>query len=69
MPPSFVVWVQVAGFRNFVVHAYEHIDPSIVEVTARERVPPFRTRVMEILETEFPLVARALSEHQEGEAR
>ena len=59
----------MAGFRHFVVHAYEHIDPSIVEVTARERVPPFRTRVMEILETEFPLVARALSEHQEGEAR
>lgn len=58
-----VEWGRVIGFRNFVVHTYERIAGSIVEVTARERVPELRDDVSAILRSEYPLVARALDEN------
>lgn len=59
-------WRRVIGFRNLVLHAYDRVDPSIVLVIARERVPELRQRVMSILKAEFPLAAKAVEEHETG---
>jgi uncharacterized protein with HEPN domain len=61
-----VEWGRITGFRNLVVHAYEQIAGSILEVTARERVPELRRQVEAILRAEYPLAAKAVDEHRRG---
>jgi uncharacterized protein with HEPN domain len=55
-----VEWSRIIGFRNFVMHTYESIDASILDVTSRERVPELRNKVVGILGSEYPLAAQAL---------
>ena len=57
---------RITGFRNLVVHAYEQLARSILEVTARERVSELRRHVEAILRAEYPLAARAVAEHRRG---
>lgn len=59
-----IEWPQIIGFRNFVVHRYQSVEPSILDVTARERVPFLRTRVMTVLASEYPIAAQALIERE-----
>lgn len=73
MPAAFrqqhpeIEWNRVAGFRNFIVHTYERINESILDETARQRVPVLQAHVHRILRDEFPLVADALERHEKDE--
>jgi uncharacterized protein with HEPN domain len=50
-----VEWRDIVGFRNIAVHAYFSANWSIVWVAATTDAPALRTRILQILEAEFPL--------------
>lgn len=62
-----VPWRRVIALRNEVLHRYFTIDWDIVWTVAHDNVPEMRNRVMTILRSEFPLVAKALDAAPAGQ--
>ncbi|MGH9111438.1 MAG: HepT-like ribonuclease domain-containing protein [Acidimicrobiales bacterium] len=71
MPPDLtdahpeIPWARMVGFRNVVLHTYEHIDAAIVWSTV-EQVRSVRLQVLAILESDHPLVAEALRQRRDA---
>jgi len=63
-----VPWTDIIRFLNLALHTYERLDFAEVWRIAAEDVPPVREAVLGILQTEYPLVAEALEQHN-GEER
>ena len=49
-----VPWRRLAGFRNYVAHAYFGIDPKRIWDTATVEAPALRPAIAAILAAEFP---------------
>lgn len=68
LPPEFceahpqVPWTRMVGFRNVVLHAYEHIEVSILWATIQQ-IGDMRDALLAILRSEFPLVAEVVAQH------
>jgi uncharacterized protein with HEPN domain len=61
-----VPWRQMVALRNEVLHRYFTVDWDIVWTIAQNNVPEMRRRVMQILRSDHPLVAKAIEETSTG---
>lgn len=64
-----VPWARVVGFRNFLVHAYDHVDIDLVWEIATARVAAFEQQVDAVFREEYPLVARAVDQRGDDHGR
>ena len=48
-----IPWRQVAGMRNYVVHAYFSLDRDIVWETVTAEVPKLRWDILQVSDAEF----------------
>jgi len=44
-----IPWTKIVGFRNVAVHAYFHVDWSVVWLAAKEDVPVLKSHVQTML--------------------
>ena len=49
-----VPWIQITGFRNFIVHVYFNINPSILWNAATLNAPELAQAIEHILQNEYP---------------
>jgi uncharacterized protein with HEPN domain len=55
LPPALVSrypqadWASIDSMRNFIVHAYHHVDLQLVWITVTQELPAFRKMVEEML--------------------
>jgi uncharacterized protein with HEPN domain len=47
-----VPWASMRGMRNLVVHAYFHVEATIVWQTVREDLPALATRIRRVLDAD-----------------
>jgi len=45
-----IPWSEIAGFRDFLIHHYEQVEPNKVWQYVEEDVPPLKLAIQEMLE-------------------